>query len=168
MSTQPNSLSSVRARMALEYPMSLGTFDTYDAAQKGVDTLSDAQFPVQNCLIVAPTSSSSSGSPVRLTWGRVLAAGALSGVWLGLFVGFIFALFDSQNNVLALVLSTVLVGAFFGLVWSAIGYAATGGRRDFSSVTQIVPEPLRDPLRAQGRPAGPRDPARARVSSVRP
>lgn len=139
MSTQPNSLSAVRARLSLEYPMSLGTFDTYDAAQKAVDTLSDAQFPVQNCLIVGTDLKQLERITGRLTWGRVMAAGALSGVWLGLFVGFIFALFDSQNNVLALVLSTVLVGALFGLVWSAIGYAATGGRRDFSSVSQIVP-----------------------------
>jgi hypothetical protein len=32
----------------------------------------------------------------------------------------------------------VLFGALFGLVWALIGYAATQGRRDFTSVTQVV------------------------------
>ena len=32
--------------------MSLGTFEKYDEAQKAVDTLSDKEFPVENCLIV--------------------------------------------------------------------------------------------------------------------
>ena len=41
MSTQPNGLSQVRARLNLEDPMSLGTFEKYEEAQKLVDTLSD-------------------------------------------------------------------------------------------------------------------------------
>ena len=39
MSTQPSGLSQVRARLHLEYPMSLGTFEKYEEAQKLVDTL---------------------------------------------------------------------------------------------------------------------------------
>ncbi|MEO7062045.1 MAG: general stress protein [Lapillicoccus sp.] len=139
MSTQPNALSAVRARLSLEYPMSLGTFDKYEEAQKAVDILSDKQFAVQNCLIVGTDLKQLERITGRLTWGRVLVAGALSGVWLGLFVGLIFSLFDTGNNVLTLVLSTVLFGAVFGMVWGAITYAATGGHRDFSSVSQIVP-----------------------------
>ncbi len=139
MSAQANQPRMPQARLSLDYPMSLGIFDTYDAAQKAVDLLSDKEFPVQNCLIVGTDLKQLERITGRLTWARVLAAGALSGVWLGLFVGLIFALFDSGNNVVTLVLSTVIFGAIFGLVWGAIGYAATGGRRDFSSVSQIVP-----------------------------
>ncbi|MEO7061638.1 MAG: general stress protein [Lapillicoccus sp.] len=139
MSTQPKSLSAVRARLTLEYPLSLGTFDKYEEAQKAVDTLSDKEFPVQNCLIVGTELKQLERITGRLTWGRVLLGGALSGVWLGLFVGLIFSLFDTGNSVITLVLSTVLFGAIFGMVWGAITYAATGGHRDFSSVSQIVP-----------------------------
>jgi len=32
----------------------------------------------------------------------------------------------------------VLFGAVFGLIWALIGYALTGGNRDFTSVTQVV------------------------------
>jgi len=141
MSTQPNSgLSQVRARLNLEYPMSLGTFEKYEEAQKLVDTLSDKEFPVQNCLIVGTDLKQLERITGRLTWGRVLLGGALSGVWLGLFVGLIFALFAPQGgNVIQIVLSTVLFGALFGLAWAAGTYALTGGQRDFSSVSLIVP-----------------------------
>jgi hypothetical protein len=141
MSTQPNSgLSQVRARLNLEYPMSLGTFEKYEEAQKLVDTLSDKEFPVQNCLIVGTDLKQLERITGRLTWGRVLLGGALSGIWLGLFVGLIFALFAPQGgNVIQIVLSTVLFGALFGLAWAAGTYALTGGQRDFSSVSLIVP-----------------------------
>jgi hypothetical protein len=140
MSTQPKGLSQVRARLNLEYPMSLGTFEKYEEAQKLVDTLSDKEFPVQNCLIVGTDLKQLERITGWLTWGRVLLGGALSGVWLGLFVGLIFALFAPQGgSVIQIVLSTVLFGALFGLAWAAGTYALTGGQRDFSSVSLIVP-----------------------------
>jgi len=127
------------AALALEYPLSLGTFDRYEDAQAAVDKLSDEQFPVQNCLIVGTDLKQLERVTGRLTWARVLAGGALSGVWLGIFIGLIFALFDGQNNPLALVLSTMVFGAIFGAVWAAITYAMTGGQRDFTSVSRVVP-----------------------------
>lgn len=139
MSTQPSGLSRVRARLNLEYPMSLGVYQKYEDAQKTVDMLSDAQFPVENCLIVGTELKQLERITGRLTWGRVLLGGALSGVWLGLFVGLIFALFAATGGVLQIVLSTVLFGALFGLAWAAAGYAFTGGHRDFSSVSLTVP-----------------------------
>ena len=65
--------------------------------------------------------------------------GALSGVWLGLLVGRILSLFVSGVNPAGLVISTMLYGAVFGAVWAAFGYALTRGRRDFTSVSQVVP-----------------------------
>ena len=82
----------------LEYPMSLGTFEKYEEAQKLVDTLADKEFPVQNCLIVGTDLKQLERITGRLTWGRVLLGGALSRVWLGLFVGLIFALFAPQGQ----------------------------------------------------------------------
>lgn len=72
----------------------------------------------------------------RLTWNRVAMGGVLSGLWLGLFVGVILSLFSEEG--FATIVSTMLFGAVFGLVWALAGYAATRGRRDFSSVTQVV------------------------------
>jgi len=122
--------------LILEYPMSLGTYDKYEAAQKAVDYLSDNNFAVQNCMIVGTDLRQVERVTGRLTRGRVAGAGALSGMWMGLFVGLIFSLFG-QGSTLA-VMSTVAFGAVFGVVWALLGYAATKGRRDFTSVSQVV------------------------------
>ena len=123
--------------LTLAYPMSLGTYDKYADAQKAVDYLADHEFAVQNCMIVGTDLKQVERVTGRLTRGRVVGAGALSGMWMGLFVGLIFAMFD-QNSTTATVLVTVAFGAAFGVVWAFIGYAATKGRRDFTSVSQVV------------------------------
>ncbi len=137
MSTQPGRVPF--GVLTLDYPMSIGVFATYPEAQKAVDTLSDAGFPVQNCLIVGTDLRQLERVTGRLTWGRVLTGGALSGLWLGLFVGFVFSLFEPQVGFLSLVTSTMLFGAVFGAVWAAAGYFMTRGQRDFTSVSRIVP-----------------------------
>jgi hypothetical protein len=139
MSPQPRALGAPFDALALDYPMSVGVFDKYADAQRAVDTLSDKEFPVQNCLIVGTQLRQLERVTGRLTWSRVLLGGALSGIWFGLFVGLIFALFDTGNNPLALVASTMAYGAVFGMAWVAAGYAMARGRRDFTSVSQIVP-----------------------------
>jgi hypothetical protein len=126
------------ATLSLEYPMSLGVFEKYIDAQKAVDTLSDNQFPVENCLIVGTDLKQMERVTARLTWGRVALGGLLSGVWLGLFVGLILSLFSRPSNPITLLVYTSLYGAVFGLVWSLVGYGFTRGARDFSSVSQVV------------------------------
>ncbi len=139
MSTQPNAMAKSRAVLTLEYPMSLGRYDTYAEAQKAVDYLSDHEFPVQNVLIVGTDLKQLERVTGRLTRQRVAIGGLVSGAWLGLFVGLIFSLLDSGSGAGFLgVLLTVAFGAVFGLVWALIGYALTGGNRDFTSVMQVV------------------------------
>jgi hypothetical protein len=123
--------------LRLEFPQSLAVYDDYAAAQKAVDFLSDKKFPVEHLLIVGTDLKRVERITGRLTTGRVALGGLLSGVWLGLFVGLIFSFFVDEN-VLAMILSTVLLGAVFGVVWALIGYALTRGQRDFASVTQVV------------------------------
>jgi hypothetical protein len=136
MSNQAN-LRALRSGLTLDFPQSLGVFDDYAAAQKAVDHLSDHEFPVENCLIVGTDLKQLERVTGRLTTGRVALGGALSGVWLGLFVGLIFAMFG-DGDALAMVVSTALFGAVFGIIWALAGYAATRGRRDFSSISRIV------------------------------
>jgi hypothetical protein len=138
MSTQPNAMARSRAVLSLEYPMSLGRYDTYDKAQKAVDYLSDHEFPVQNVLIVGTDLKQLERVTGRLTRSRVAIGGLISGAWLGLFVGLIFSLLDPSGTGFGGVIVTVLFGAVFGLIWALIGYALTGGNRDFTSVTQVV------------------------------
>ncbi len=124
--------------LTLNYPMSLGVFDRYEDAQGAVDYLSDQQFPVENCMIVGTELRQVERVTGRLTGARVAAGGLLSGVWLGLFVGLVFALFATAGDALMTVIWCVLFGAFFALVWALIGYGLTRGRRDFTSVSQVV------------------------------
>ena len=132
---QPRSMSL----LALEFPQSLAVYDKYEDAQKAVDFLSDNEFPVQNCMIVGTELKQVERITGRLTNGRVAAAGALSGLWLGLFVGLIFSFFGKDStSALGMILSTAVLGAAFGAIWGLVGYLATRGQRDFSSVSAVV------------------------------
>lgn len=122
----------------LEYPQSLGVYDDYAAAQKAVDFLSDEGFPVQNVLIVGTDLRQVERVTGRLTTGRVAGAGAASGAWLGLLIGLLVGLFSDGSTWLTTVLGGVALGLAFGIVWALLGYAATRGQRDFSSVTKVV------------------------------
>jgi hypothetical protein len=137
MSTQPMR-PGLRAALSLEFPMSLGVHDSYEEAERAVDYLSDHDFPVQDVLIVGTDLKQLERVTGRLSQGRVIGAGALSGMWFGLFVGTIFAIFDPNGFNVVTVVSTVLLAAVFGTVWGYVGYRLTGGRRDYTSVSQVV------------------------------
>jgi hypothetical protein len=128
-----------RAGLDLEYPKSLGVYDGYAQAQRVVDFLSDNDFAVQNLAIVGTDLKSVERVTGRLTRGKVAAAGALSGFWMGLFVGIAFALFSGQGRI-GFLFTTPVLGAVFGLVWGQLGFAAItrGGTRDFSSISQVI------------------------------
>lgn len=119
--------------------MSLGVYDGYAQAQQVVDYLADHAFPVQNVEIVGTELKSVERVTGRLTRSKVAVAGAMSGLWIGLFVGIAFALFSKQGQ-LGFLITTPVLGAVFMLVWSQLGFSAAtrGGARDFASVSQIV------------------------------
>jgi hypothetical protein len=123
---------------ALEYPQSLGVYDKYADAQKAVDFLSDNEFPVENVLIVGTELRQVERVTGRLTWGRVLSAGAASGAWLGLLIGAILTIFAEGSSVVATILGGIAFGIVFGVISGALGYGATRGQRDFSSVQKVV------------------------------
>lgn len=122
--------------LRLEFPQSLAVYDDYASAQKSVDYLADQKFPVEQLLIVGTDLKRIERITGRLSWNKVAMGGVLSGLWLGLFVGVILSLFSEEGFVT--IISTMLFGALFGLIWALAGYAATRGRRDFSSITQVV------------------------------
>jgi len=136
MSNQ-QAMRTLKSGLTLEFPQSLGVYDKYPDAQKAVDFLSDHEFPVENCMIVGTELKQIERVTGRLTTGRVALGGLLSGIWMGLFIGLIFSLFGT-GGALAVIVSTVAFGALFGVIWALVGYAATRGRRDFSSVSRIV------------------------------
>lgn len=128
-----------RPALNLEYPKSLGVYDDYAKAQRVVDYLSDSEFAVQNVVIVGTDLKSVERVTGRLTHGKLAVAGTVSGAWMGLFVGIAFSLF-SDHDQLGFLLTTPVLGAVFGLIWSQLGYRVVtqGGTRDFASISQVV------------------------------
>ncbi|HSK54286.1 MAG TPA: general stress protein, partial [Jiangellales bacterium] len=63
----------------------IGSYETYTEAQRAVDRLSDAEFPVEYVSIVGTDLRMVEQVTGRLTRGRAVAAGAASGLWFGLF-----------------------------------------------------------------------------------
>jgi len=137
MSSQQN-IRTLRTGLTLDFPQSLGVYDKYEQAQKAVDFLSDNEFPVENCMIVGTELKQVERVTGRLTYGRVAVGGLVSGVWMGIFVGLIFSFFGSGTGAFAVIITTALLGALFGMLLAVAGYAATRGQRDFSSVSRIV------------------------------
>jgi hypothetical protein len=124
----------------LEYPQPLGTYDTYEQAQRAVDYLSDHEFPVQNLAIVGTDLRQFERVTGRLTYAKAAGAGAASGAWFGVLLGILLWLFASGTPRASLLtlLGPIVLGALFGAAFGAAGYAATGGRRDFTSVRTII------------------------------
>lgn len=117
----------------------IGSYATYAEAQRAVDHLADNEFPVQDVTIVGVDLMLVERVLRRLTWGRVLAGGAASGAWLGLFVGVLLSLFSEPGaSYLGPILVGLITGIVFGMVFAAVGYAASRGRRDFASANQLV------------------------------
>jgi hypothetical protein len=135
--SSPVNPRNLKSGLTLDFPQSLGVYAKYEDAQKSVDFLSDHEFPVENCMIVGTELKQVERVTGRLTTGRVAVGGLLSGVWMGLFIGLIFSFFGTGNG-LGVILATVAFGALFGVIWALVGYAATRGQRDFSSVSRIV------------------------------
>ena len=117
----------------------VGSYDSYEQAQAAVDYLSDERFPVENVTIIGSDLKQVEKVTGRLTWGRVLAAGAAGGAWWGLFVGLLLGIFavDGRDWIGSL-LTGLAVGLLFGMLFAAMGYAATRGRRDFTSTSAII------------------------------
>jgi hypothetical protein len=115
----------------------VAAYSTYLEAQKAVDYLSDNKFPVENVTIVGTDLRMVERVTGRLTYGRVALAGALSGAWFGFFVGLLITLFAGEAG-FQVMFAGIALGAGFGLLFSILSYTFTGGRRDFTSSSQIV------------------------------
>jgi hypothetical protein len=116
----------------------VGSYDSYEQAQAAVDYLSDEKFPVENVTIIGTDLRMVETVTGRLTTGRAIAAGAAGGAWWGLFVGLLLGIFaEDGSNWAASVISGLLIGLVFGALFGWMGYAATRGRRDFTSTSKI-------------------------------
>ncbi|WP_420113436.1 general stress protein [Pseudactinotalea sp.] len=116
----------------------IAAFDSYLEAQRVVDFLSDSDFPVQKVTIVGTDLKMVERIIGRRTYMHAALQGAASGAWFGLFLGLMFMLLVQGAQLLNSLLPALLIGAGFGMLWGVVGHALTGGRRDFSSTSQVL------------------------------
>jgi hypothetical protein len=114
----------------------IAAYETYLDAQRAVDYLSDNHFPVQFVTIVGSDLRMVERVTGRLTYGRVALASGLNGAWFGLFVGLLLRFFGGAPA--GSVVAAMLIGAAFAVFAGVFSFAATRGRRDFTSTSQIV------------------------------
>lgn len=116
----------------------VGSYATYEEAQRAVDHLADSDFPVRDVTIVGVDLMLVERVIGRLTWGRVIGSGAASGAWFGLFIGLLLSFFSTSANPIGAIVTSLVSGIVFFAVFAAVGYSATRGRRDFTSQSQMV------------------------------
>lgn len=115
----------------------VGTYSSYLDAQKAVDYLADQAFPVQMVSIVGNDLKMVERVTGRLSYPRVALSGALSGMWFGLFVGVLLSFFSTSPGYFS-IMTSVLMGAAFFMLFGIVTYAMQRGKRDFTSTSQVV------------------------------
>lgn len=136
--TQPNPLSASSSLFKLEYPQSVGVYDTYADAQKAVDQLAEGDFPVNNLAIVGTDLRLVERVTGRRTWGTVLTQGLMSGLSTGFIVAIVMMILQPSQSFFAQLITALLIGMVIGLMFSVLGYVMNRGQRDFTSVSQTI------------------------------
>lgn len=117
----------------------VASYDSYERAQAAVDHLSDEKFPVENVTIIGSDLRQIEQVLGRMTTARAIGAGAAAGAWWGLFVGLLLGILSVDGaGWIGSVLTGLLIGLVFGALFGWMGYAATQGKRDFTSTSRIV------------------------------
>jgi hypothetical protein len=129
---QPSSL------FELQFPQSVGIYNSYADAQKAVDYLADEKFEVQNLAIVGTDLKSVERVLGRRNWGTVVTQGMQSGISTGLLVALVMLIFAQPGSFLLLLAVSLAIGIALGVGFSAAAYAMSRGKRDFTSITQTV------------------------------
>lgn len=141
--SEPGTGLGAPSRSALHGPMmptgeEVASFASYTEAQHAVDSLSDEGFPVQFLAIVGTDLRQVERITGRMSWGRAIVSGALSGLWLGLFFGVLLAIMGPGEGGSFLFVSAVALGVLWGTLFQVVAYAMTRGRRDFTSTSAVV------------------------------
>jgi hypothetical protein len=123
----------------LAYPHSLGTFEKYEDAQKAVDYLADQKFAVENLAIVGTDLKLVERVTGRKHWGTVLRQSVMTGISTGLLVGILLALFSPQAQFLQMLAVALVIAIVLNLLFGALTYALSGGKRDFNSIRTTIP-----------------------------
>ncbi|SDN46793.1 hypothetical protein SAMN05216355_104115 [Actinomyces ruminicola] len=116
----------------------VASFATYAEAQHAVDSLSDSGFPVQYLAIIGTDLRQVERITGRMSWGRAVANGAMSGLWIGLFFAAMMLLLGPSTGTGTVLIAAIIMGVIWGMLFQVVAYAVTRGKRDFTSISQVV------------------------------
>jgi hypothetical protein len=116
----------------------VASFGDYGQAQAAVDSLAKADFPVKSVSIVGSDLKSVENVTGTMSYGKSALAGALSGLWVGLFFGLLLVLLSPGTATPLFVGASALIGAGFGMFFNIAVYSLRRRRRDYTSVMQVV------------------------------
>ena len=142
MTTQHGAADSSSAGATGNQRRTIASYDNYRDAERAVDYLSDNGFPVQRLAIIGSDLKLVEQVVGRMNYGGAALRGAGSGAFAGLLIGWLFALFNWFEPILAtfaLILWALLFGAVLGAIFGLVVHAMQGGRRDFASVQAMTP-----------------------------
>lgn len=120
----------------------IAEYDSYGAAERAVDHLSDSGFPVSRVAIIGSDVRLVEQVVGRLNYGGAALRGAGSGALTGLLIGWLFGLFNWFNPLVAsftLAVYGLVFGAVVGALFGFLAHALQRGRRDFASIRMMQP-----------------------------
>ncbi|MBF6133297.1 hypothetical protein IU501_09835 [Nocardia otitidiscaviarum] len=119
--------------------VTVAEFDSYAAAERAVNNLSEQDFPVEHATICGAGLRVVEHVLGRATYLRAAAAGAATGAWIGLLVGLFLALFTTTvPGWLATLAWGVVWGVIAGVIIALVWHALPGGRREFVSARELL------------------------------
>jgi hypothetical protein len=118
-------------------------FGSYREAERAVDRLSDAKFPVERTAILGRNPQFVEQVVGRFGYLDALLRGAAVGGLVGFLIGWLFALFNWFDPTVPsgwLIVDGLWFGILAGALAGLLGHALTRGRRDFASVPTMQAE----------------------------
>ena len=115
----------------------IGSYESYEQAQRAVGHLASADFPVTDVTIVGVEPMLVERIAGRMSWRKVLGSAAMSGALFGMFLGVVLSFMNPGAGYLPILLGLV-AGIGFNLLFSSLGYAVNRNKRGFISQSQLV------------------------------
>jgi hypothetical protein len=121
----------------------LAEFETYPPAQELVNRLVTGGVPPTAVSIIGGDPTLVERITSRVGYGKVALQSAMSGSWLGLLAGLIFAVFVPEDFVTPL-LAGLLIGAGTGMVIGMVVYSVNkSATRSYRSLHQVIAQSYR-------------------------
>ena len=115
----------------------VASFTRYGDAERALDRLAAARFPVHRTILVGGDVKLVEEVTGRLNARRCAGFGAVAGAWIGALMA-LFAVVTQPTGGATLLLWGVVLGAAFGATLGAVAYTAAGRDRDFTSRRRLV------------------------------